>query len=148
METQSSLPCSQDTTIGLYSDSSDSNPQPPTLPQNSSNPNSFFLRCSDSNIAYLSSLFLLYITVFISNYHHHHHLSNRKTHVRSVFLVVFTHLLKFSPVFPRDLSWNHCPAVCLLTTYMMQLLTLSTSFFVDFIEIYGVIKYPEDCNLL
>jgi hypothetical protein len=47
---------------------------------------------------------------------------------RSVILVFSPHLLNFFAVFRRYLSWYFYSSVCLLTTYAMQLLTLSIYF--------------------
>jgi hypothetical protein len=43
----------------------------------------------------------------------------------SVFLEFILHLLKFSPLFLRDLFWDPCSCMCLLMAYVMQLPTLS-----------------------
>jgi hypothetical protein len=45
--------------------------------------------------------------------------------LKSVFLVFFPRLLKLSPVFLRDLSWDPCSSMCSLTTYVTLLPTLS-----------------------
>lgn len=57
-------------------------------------------------------------------------------------------LLKFSLVFLRDLSWDLCSSLCLLTTYLMQLPTLKYLLSVDDTNIYLAIKSPGGCNLL
>jgi hypothetical protein len=54
------------------------------------------------------------------------YLSNQKSQVR--VSGVFPRILKFSPVFPRDLCWDPFSSMCSLTTYAMQLLTLSIYF--------------------
>jgi hypothetical protein len=63
-----------------------------------------------------------------------------------MFLVFFPHLLKFSLVFLRDLSWDPCSSICLLMIYVMQFPTLSI--YAEDIKIYRAVKPPQDCNLL
>jgi hypothetical protein len=65
-----------------------------------------------------------------------------------VFSVIFPGLLKFSPVFLKDLSWDPCSLMCLLTTYVMQLPTLSIYILLMISKSSIVVKSPQDCNLL